>query len=384
MDAPTPQHSLFAPSSAHRWVECPASIMLGVQFPELDPDSEASRQGAAAHWVAYQMRYARAPEEGSLAPNGETVTDEMLTAALLYMNDVFFVMNQTEGISHVKFEQRIPLAMIHPEAFGTPDAAVVRAHAGEAIVWDFKFGHDPVEAFENWQCVAYAWGLVAPLQLDGHAEQHFRVRIRIVQPRCYRASGPVQEWSTTVAELRGMFNRLRDAAEEAVGPSPACKVGPHCKHCPARRGCGVLQKAAYQAADAASRPMPVQLPPAALGLELFFLQRAQQALNARVDALQQQAEFAIRGGQAVPGWGMEASSGREKWQPDSVSTVISLGQLMGVELAKPTAPVTPNQARELFKKAGIDPAVIAGYSERIPGAQKLVPVNSSKVARAFQ
>ena len=43
-------HALLAPSSAHRWIECPGSVVLSKDIPETT--SEYAEEGTFAHAVA--------------------------------------------------------------------------------------------------------------------------------------------------------------------------------------------------------------------------------------------------------------------------------------------------------------------------------------------
>jgi hypothetical protein len=86
----------------------------------------------------------------------------------------------------------------------------------------------------------------------------------------------------------------------------------------------------------------------------------------------------VRSGKQGTGWALEQSYGREKWtQP--VEDVIALGTVLGVDLAAPTAAITPPQARKL----GIDADVIAAYSTKPPGELKLVPQSDKAALKAF-
>lgn len=370
-------HSLLAPSSADRWVKCPASISLGQQFPQLT-EHPSGPEGEAAHWVAYAMVKSHKPAVGDLAPNGLAVTEEMVEGALLHVNALFASANPHGGLRRVRMEEREEMPSIHPQAFGTPDAVIDLADAiGEIVIQDYKFGHGEVEEFENWQLAMYTRGVLDRLGFDGHAEQHLKIRFRIVQPRCYTSGGPVREWLTTAGDLRAMWNKLRMAADEALGPDPSYRVGEQCTHCPGRRACSALKRAAGDAMDYAGTGQPVLLTGQDLGLELSFLERSLALLEARKSALAEQAEHAIRTGQSVPGYAIEPGKGGVKWNC-SDAEIIALGDMAGVDLRKPAAPITPTQA-----KKKLDESVIAAYSERVPGQMKLVPANTTLAKKVF-
>ena len=66
-------------------------------------------------------------------------------------------------------------------------------------------------------------------------------------------------------------------------------------------------------------------------------------LTARHSGLEEQALAQIKRGVQIPGLAVEQGVGRKQWMlPDA--QVLSLGVMMGVDLAKPAAPITPTQA----------------------------------------
>lgn len=372
-------HSRLAPSSAFRWVECPGSVQLSEQFPTLIEDPSAA-EGEAAHWVAWSMLKTHTPDIGDPTPNGLTVTDEMIEGARLYYNHIFKLANPHGGMRHVTLEERVTMPSIHPEMFGTPDCVInLLDTEGLLIIVDYKFGHGEVDPFENWQLLSYLRGVLDQFDFDGIAESFIRVELHVVQPRCYTADGPIRTWSTNVADLRGYWNRLSASAHEALGDKPSFKPGPWCEHCPGRRACATLKRTCGLQLDRAPYSPPVSIGDADVGLELAYLQRAVDMITARITGLQQQAEFALRSGKAVPGVRMAPGRSALKWTvPDE--EVIALGQMLEIELAKPTAPITPTQA----KAKGVDSAVIDAYATRVSGAMRLELDSPSLAQKVFK
>ena len=80
-------HSVLAPSSAGRIVQCPGSVTMGQAYPEAG-DSPDAMDGVAAHWACSEMLEGRLVEVGQQAPNGVFLTEEMVEAADLYFDDV--------------------------------------------------------------------------------------------------------------------------------------------------------------------------------------------------------------------------------------------------------------------------------------------------------
>lgn len=378
-------HSRLSPSAAGRWVECPGSVPLSEQYPAL-LEHPSAPEGVAAHWVASSMLTTHAPIVGDIAPNGIAVTEEMIDGALLYYNHVFKIANPHGGVK-VRFRWEEPEYMpsIHDEMWGTPDGAGVvdvLELTGELHIVDYKYGHAEVSPVENWQLLAYARGVLDRLQFDGAAEQHVRITLHIVQPRCYSASGPIRTWQTTAGDARAQWNKLRHAAHDALGPAPRFKTGDHCKYCPARRACPTLKRQTSAFMDESDWSVGVEIPADQVGLELFFVERSIAQLTARATGLREQVEANLRAGESIPGWCMEPGQSRTQWAAP-LGEVHDLGDMMGVDLRRVDAP-TPKQAIKLFEKAGIDASVIEAYSETKSGGMKLVQASKSLASKVFK
>lgn len=374
-------HSRLAPSAADRWVECPASVQLSEQYPELLENS-AAPEGVAAHWVASSMLTTHTPVVGDIAPNGIAVTQEMIDGALLYYNHVFKLSNPHGGIKmRCRVEQTVRIPSIHEACHGTPDTTADLCElTGELHIFDYKFGYGEVDPL-TMQLVLYARGELDRLGFDGHAEQYLKVHLHIVQPRCYTASGPIRTWSGTAADLRAHWNRLRASAAEALDDRPRYKVGEQCRYCPGRRACPTLKRHVAGFMDQAEYSAPVEIPASEVGLELFFVERSIAMMNARATGLREQVEANLRAGRSVSGWCMEPGQSRTAWSVP-LEEVHAMGDMMGVDLRRSDAP-TPKQAVKLFEKAGIDTSVIDAYSETKPGGLKLVPSSQSLAIKAF-
>jgi hypothetical protein len=171
---------------------------------------------------------------------------------------------------------------------------------------------------------------------------------------------------------------MRAMAEEAMGSNPRTVPGPWCKHCTARHACPALRATTLGILDVVADTTADELDAPALGYELALVTRAKELLEARYTGLAAQTETLLRIGQTVPGWGIEHTRGSEVWTKP-VDEVLMLGTLLGVSLAGDVKALTPNQARQ----AGLDPAVVASYSERRPGAARLAAVDLAAARRAF-
>lgn len=378
-------HSVIPPSSAARRVQCPASRMMEARHPDT-ASSEVADEGTASHELAALLiyDYAKMPTcqvadklVGLPASNGVIWTQESYESARQYADHVRSVMQST-GCFAPHIEERISNGRIHPDSWGTPDCWLFDKVAGVMHVWDYKFGHKVVEAFDNWQLITYTAGILDALHVNGYQDEHITVNLHVVQPRAYHRLGTIRTWTVKASDLRPYFNELEATEAEALGDNPTCRVGPECGYCSARHACETLQQAGMAAVAYTGYPVSAQLEGDALGLELLLLREAQATIKARLTGLEAHAEATIRDGGSVPGWAVEPGQTRTRWAAPT-DEVLTLGDMLGIDLRKPPEPVTPAQA----KKLGIDPAVISGYSETPTGALKLVESTKTIAAAVF-
>jgi len=365
-------HAFLPPSGAACWVACPAWPSMNALYPEEDDDT--AREGTAAHWAAVEVLEGRALPAS--APNGVKIDEEMRKGVLLYTQHVasayHAAVDAAGEAAEVKVEYRVAVPSVHTDSWGTTDA-VLLVPQRSLTIWDFKYGHGFVDAFENWQLINYAAGILDEIEWS----PDLLVTLNIVQPRNYDVSGPIRSWAITAAEVREYARRLEAAATEATGENPRSMVGPHCVYCPGRHVCQALQRAGYAVLNISAGHLPNEMPPDALGRELSLLTSARDLLNARITGLSAQASALIRGGAAVPGWELAKSRGREEWTVTTEELKV-LGEMLGLSLVN-EKPVTPAQARD----AGVDAAVISGYSQRKEGELKLSPISIDKARKVF-
>lgn len=374
------QHAFLPPSAAAAWVACALWPTMNQRYPETD-DKPAAREGTAAHWTFEEMLYRRPIDAGHVAPNGVAVTGEMIEGAEMYVAAVAEAY-ASMSVSHYHVEERIDIPDVHPANWGTPDTWLFGHNptSGRArlVLPDYKFGHEFIEVFENWQLVDYACGILHALEIDGSGDEWVDVELVIVQPRAHHKDGPVRRWMTTAAALRPLFNKLRNAAEAAHQAAPEARPGPdNCKHCPGRHACEALQREGYKTAAVAGMSVPIEMTQEAMGLELKMLQRAVALAQARASGLAEQIEHALLAGKPSPHYAMVPSVARLGWnRPDA--EILALGQVLGVNLAKPAEAITPTQANKL-----LDPAVLGLYSHRPRGSLKLEPVDVAGLRKVF-
>ena len=237
-------HARFAPSSAHRIYDCPASLLLN----ENEPDREIyeAAEGTVAHHIAeICARARREPEEflGMTFDSGDldadydeeqhsskgfaiTVDDEMVQGVGEYLDRIMNLPGDHYVETRVNISPWCPI----PDQFGTCDHAA--ATHKKLIISDLKYGRVQVDAPQNKQLVMYALGFINEYDWLYDFDE---VIIRIAQPRLDH----FDVWITSKAELLAIGEKIKQRFALALEPNPPfgpsekacrfCKVNYKCK-----------------------------------------------------------------------------------------------------------------------------------------------------------
>ncbi len=384
------EHSkVFGLSGAPRWANCNGAPKLCADEPDID--SEVSREGTAAHWVAEQMleTFKLGGDGlpigklliGRKAPNGMVITDEMFDGALTYYNVIVNVVGWAgQNRSNLHIEARVTAHhTLDPEAWGTADAIYFDAKNNILYIWDFKFGHLSVVAYDNLQLVAYA---IATGETFKYTKLNPRLHLTIIQPRCYDGQGPVREWITTYDDLRAHVNKLKSAIIAHRMNKGMVTSGAWCRECPAGHKCPAIRQAAAIAIDFSTTAIPLDMSNDALAYELEIIERAEDRIKQRKAAVTTEAETRVRAGQLVPGRRMQDTVGNRAWSvPDA--EVYQLGLSVGINLKSESKPVTVAAAEKMLKAKAIDASVISKYHHKPKTGVKLVFDDGSRAKQIF-
>ena len=176
----TAPHALFAPSSAYRWIDCPASIGRSIGVKPLETTWQAE-EGSAAHWVLERCLNAGNKAITYLdatAPNGWKISEEICQGVQWAID---WVEENCDGLvlaeSKSLIYKHLYLPTLDPIIYGTVDIQVL----GEGdTFWllDFKYGVWNVPIEDNHQLQLYAIGL-----LDNIEGIYDNVILGILQPR---------------------------------------------------------------------------------------------------------------------------------------------------------------------------------------------------------
>lgn len=223
-------HSIFGPSSAHRWMRCPRSLIAGHLAG--DRPTVFAAEGSIAHWLAEDWLNNGNPYRhlGSVHTKDGfeiEITEEMIS----YVEEYVSLVSTMPGNHYV--EVKVDLSAYTPvPSFGTSDH--ISAEWGKLRVKDLKYGKVWVDAEENEQGQAYALGAFEALDWLYDFQE---IEIQIVQPRREN----YDSWTITRAELLEFGERYREASHRAWDPDAPYNPDPiACEYCPARSACPAL------------------------------------------------------------------------------------------------------------------------------------------------
>lgn len=233
---------LIRPSSSHRWIPCPASVLESYGITEEASDN-ALEGRIAAKLAEDSFKEGDSPaDHPTVVLDGQTieVTKEMQEKVGVYVETV----RTMAGRSPIQAEREI--GHMAYGMVGTADAVVLEIEKGELQVHDLKYGRRVVKAEDNHQLLNYADGLCWELD-DMMGIVPAKIRLVIHQPNL----GVVDEFECNYDYIRAFRERVitsacrvqtimqkGEASEEDYRPSE--KV---CRWCPGKAKCKALERA---------------------------------------------------------------------------------------------------------------------------------------------
>ncbi|EIW2617773.1 DUF2800 domain-containing protein [Salmonella enterica] len=239
------EHALLSPSSAKKWLNCPAALACEFGLP--NESGQAAVNGTAMHLVAetvlnrvikgedvradkykgvYALNEGKGPIKALVKPEKGAVliTDDFVSQVNKYVDYCRPIIDAAELI---EVESRVNLThVLHPgvelngnqlQTFGTADLVAVMPD-GMLIVGDLKTGRHKVLAKENKQMMLYALGL---LRAYKRLYDITAVRLVIFQPY----AGGADEWDTTPEALEQFGKFAQGQALKAIDAFQRGKKG---------------------------------------------------------------------------------------------------------------------------------------------------------------
>lgn len=369
-------HAQFSPSSAHRWLTCPGSILLEKELP--DKSSDAAAEGTLAHELAelkavnyfYPQEVSKRKLNSSIKKmkENELWDDEMLTHTDTYADYIRDICLKLPSQPRMDAEKRWDFGKYMPagyerEGFGTADCTMVRGE--KLMILDFKYGKSPngrVSAEHNPQMMLYALGAYEVYRMLYPITE---IHLAIVQPRL---PDGITEWTCTLEELMEFGKYVKERAELAVSGNadyhPSIDT---CKYCRARGNCRAWSD--YNVKQAFTID---EMPPLITNEESGQRLLAMEGVAKYQKDLQEWALSECLKGNAIPGWKAVEGRGKRDWTDmDKAFEQLTKGGIIAEEMLYEKKAQTLAQVEKLVGKKDFTDAV-GEYVVMKAGAPTLV------------
>lgn len=303
-------HSVYGPSGAARWLNCPGSIKAEAGIP--DTESKYAAEGTCAHELAELCLVRNEEAKTWIGRRPPTTTEWVVTQEMAdYVQEYLDYIMALEGSQ--EYEQEVNYEWWVPGGFGTADAIVTN---GDTLyVIDFKYGKGvPVHAGNNSQGMLYALGALA----ERDSFQLFeKVAIVIHQPRIEHVS----VWETTPDALYEFGEYAKQQALLTKDPNAKRIPGEtQCRWCKAKAVCPALMHKAEHALMLQFHEMEVSkpIPPENLSDEdLYFIMHNKALIETWLKSIEAHVISRIESGGAFPGWKMVEGRSNRRWADEA-------------------------------------------------------------------
>lgn len=368
-------HAVLSASSSERWLHCPPSAMLAVQYPRTT--SEYAEAGTLAHAIAelkarkhflepmgsrsFSARMRKFKSDPHYDPGMEAATD-------LYLDTLKELAMGYAEPPFVALEQRVDYSDVAPGGYGTTDCVMI---GGDTLtVVDYKNGAGvAVEAENNSQLMLYAWGAYRSYRAI-YLDSIKRAVLVIVQPN----AGGVKMWELSMDDLVDWLTlTVKPTAELAAKGEGEFSPGGWCRFCPAKGECRTRAEAMLALEPEAAKP-PALLTQEELG---SVLARAQH-LEAWAKDIKDLAFSRAMSGQAVPGFKLVLGRKSREWAGGADAAFAELqARSVPEALLYERKPVSVAGLEKAMGKAEFA-AVSGGLVATKPGKPALVPADDAR------
>lgn len=376
------KHALLSPSSAARWMRCPASVVVTRDMPE--DSSPYAVEGTCAHRLAELLLNGAdgfPADEAARVIAAGVDPDSLVEPVRVYVDYVRSL--GSEIVTEVSLD--ISLITKEPEARGTSDAVVFSE--GVLHVCDLKYGKgEPVSADGNPQLAIYAGAALAAFDFLGEIRE---VCMHIVQPRL----NSISVWRVSVDELMAFLADVTRAGaqclrllDEYQDPDtvpaeffqPCAKA---CRFCRNRGKCGALAKYAL---SVAGLELPAPLKASLDVQQLAYILDRIGLIKSWMGEVEAAAHAALMEGREVPGYKLvEGRAGSRKWTDESKAEKLLKAWKVPADFRYVKSLISPTQAEKLLKLKTLTDeqwAELCGYVSREPGKPTVVPASDKRPA----
>lgn len=342
-------HARFAPSAAHRWLNCTASVDAAEQFS--DPPGESAMEGTAAHWLLEQcLTKGGAPSDfvGRSIVVREGTVERVFPVGRDMAADVAIGVDFIRGIAKTPgwsgVEYRVDLSFLELEQFGTCDLWHW-SQDGLLTIADFKYGRVDVSPVNNAQLMLYGLG-VHTMAVDQKLLRQpialptvDAINLVIIQPRSIQPVPRIKRWSTTPDEITALTNLAADRILEA-NRAPRFVYGEWCKYCPALGACPETQDRMRALTQLMTK---ADLSPR----DAAKIYRHKMLIESVLKKAESTVADALMRNVSLPGLKLVTARKHRQWRDEDLAKQ----RLVDAVGPKALKPVTPAQADKLGKEA---------------------------------
>lgn len=247
------KHSLFSPSSMHRWAFCAGSLNCDVQT---DSSSIFTRRGHFIHdfvqnyftslnesfdtvindnLLKKRIRKLLREKYSGKFDHDKNLTSDLFKAIKLYyqyFNGVFTQMGKCDN-SILFLEKHLTISTILDNHFGTSDIVGLRDKT--LYIGDLKTGFVLISPVNNLQLSSYAYGAYREFKAEGHEIESVKLSILAV------ASSEILTLTLSGTEMTDMFSHieylLNGVATQLSTKNLKHIPGDYCTYCPNKLKC---------------------------------------------------------------------------------------------------------------------------------------------------
>ena len=325
---------ILRPSSAARWIACPASARLSENVP-YEPAGEAAQIGTAIHALS-ELCWQLDQDPDSYI--GKVVEGVKMTAenAAFAKAHVQAVTNLKYDLGTVKVEQYgVAYESLAAKVGGTADVVAYNLNQSILEIADLKTGRMWVDA-DSAQMKIYALGVMRKL-----VKTFDTVRLTIVQPqtgenRTHEMTGDeLFAWGETV-----LVPAIKAAVLGTTEPTPSKDA---CQYCPAKMICPAQTKALAE--------VPVTLDVKTLTPDQVadLLDKA-DLIEDFIAALRKQATKTLTEGGVLRGWQMAPKRATRAWSKEAEAAQVLRDAGIPENQIYETSIITPAAADKLLGK----------------------------------
>ena len=234
-------HARFSPSSAYRWLSCPASVLITLikGIDPVDKESVHARRGSAIHHICERKLKGKKFSKIYQGESGiyKITPEDILDYAAPYVRYVRKLMKQMViyGI-----EKKVKIYGKH--CYGTVDFFGIGKGGREIHVVDLKAGAHAVSAVNNSQLKIYAIGVIKNIHIERPEliTKKTKIITHIFQPATglpktavYSLGDLKKFYKTVKGSIKNILQAPRIEWEHYNPGSSRCRYCPHINHCPA-------------------------------------------------------------------------------------------------------------------------------------------------------